>query len=137
MTARIQPRTVGSLLDNHIRRIRALEALDPSGGCCPGEWILPTLLNGWVNYDESCPLMYRWGPSESGDTVNDAGLEWSGQITGGVSGSVALTLPSEDLFDCDKDFPLLMVDTTSVAFPASGHIDSATGDLSVSFPIAT
>lgn len=135
MTARVQPRTVGSLLDNHIRRIRALEALDPSDGCCPGEWIIPTLLNDWVDFDADCPFMYRWGPFVAGMDVNDAGIEFSGQITGGASDSVAMTFPAEDLFDCDKDFAVLVFDGVDVV-GGWAHIESSTGDMTVSWPFA-
>lgn len=141
MTRRIRPNTASNKLDDHLRRIRALEALDPpEGGCCPGDWVIPDLLNGWVSYFDTdsmgdCEFAYRWGPFDSTMDVNDAGIEFRGQVTGGTTGTVVFIFPPEDLFECDKDFGLLMIDQVNVPFPAAGHIDSATGELTVYFPI--
>lgn len=141
MTRRLRPNTTPTKLDNHLRRIRALEALDPSGGgCCPGEWIIPDLLNGWISYFETdsvadCEFAYRWAPFDNTMDVNDAGIEFRGQITGGASGTVIMVFPAEDLFECDKDFPVLMIDQVNVPGMAAVHIDSATGEMSIEFPI--
>lgn len=134
MTGRIQPSTIGSELDNHTRRIRALEANPGGAGCCPGEWIIPTLLNDWANFDDDCPFMYRWGPFEGDDTVNESGIEFSGQITGGVSGSIIMEFPVEDRFDCNKDFAIIMYDGATPQMTAV-HIEASTGEMSASWPI--
>lgn len=125
--------------DEALRRIEILEALvpqdSPDAGCCPGEWIIPTLESYWVHDDDDCPFMYRWGPFASGDTVNEAGLEFTGKIAGGESGTVVLTFPAEDRFTCDKDKDVLIIDTDETRLMGTYHIDAATGEMTVSWPI--
>lgn len=126
--------------DNALKRIGILEAIVPAAsGCCPGEWIVPELRDDWEDYyppssSEDCAFAYRWGPFEAGDTVDDAGIEFRGQITGGVSGSVVMTFPPEDRFSCDKDFLLELV-VAGEPQVAAAHIDSATGDMTLTFPV--
>lgn len=134
MTVPVQRRTTGTVLNNHDNRILALERNKPSG-CCPGEWIVPELLNGWEHVDPTgCPFMYRWGPFETGDTVDDAGIEFSGQVQSGVSGTVLMQFPAEDRFVCDKDFIMLVFDPGPTG--AWSFIDSATGDMTPTWPLA-
>lgn len=124
-----------SSLDNDaaeaFRRVGVLEAV-LNEGCCPGEWNTPTLESPWMYADEDCPFMYRWGPFRDGQTVDDAGLEFTGQVVGGTSGSVLFVLPFGDIPTCGKDFPMLYVTGPSMAY---SHIDVDTGEVTVFFPI--
>lgn len=129
--------------DNALKRIGILEALVPDNGCCPGDWIVPELLNGWESYygptsDADCVFKYRWGPYDHDDpaaTVDNAGIEFSGQITGGTSGTVVMDFPAEDTFECDKDFIVLVIDGTTPT-GAWANISSTTGEMTVTWPLA-
>jgi len=120
-------------------RIEVLERLRrASAGCCPGEWIIPELTSPWELVDEACPFMYRWGPYDHEDltvTVDDAGIEFSGHVQGGVSGDPIMTFPEEDRFSCDKLFPMIVFDDPDY-FAAASTIIAATGVLTPFWPLS-
>lgn len=83
MTAPNVRSTVEGVLDEHVVRIRRLEAAR-GGGLSIGPWIAPTFVNGWANagvpFDD---VAYRLTPIS---------LEFKGHCTGGASGTIAFYL---------------------------------------------
>lgn len=128
-------------VDETLSRVDILLTGEAGGGStgpstAPGPWIVPTLAGSWtsVDTDPDCVFAYRWGPHEEGATLADAGLEFRGRITGGISGSTVMTFPPEDRFDCDKEF---LIALKSAGTPQTGYaeIDSETGVMIITFPI--
>lgn len=97
-------------------------------------WVDPTLTSPWVDADPANPFMYRWGPF--GDTVDEAGLEFTGHVTGGASGSAVMTFPAADRFDSDREFDVAMRDGSGQPMVGRAFIESTTGVLTIAFPVA-
>jgi hypothetical protein len=87
----------------------------PPGGGIIGEWIVPTLINGWVNAGSPfADIAYR--VDGEGDT---ALMLFRGHITGGSSGTIAFYV--DPLYWPDDDLSTI-TDVVTVALPGAAQI---------------
>lgn len=108
-------------LGDHQTRIRRLEAAAPPEGCEVGEWVEPTLVNGWANAGAPfCDIAYR---------LTCISLDFRGHISGGADGTIAFYLDSDYWPECDKS-----TITDVVASPPSAaeiYISAADGSVTI------
>jgi hypothetical protein len=126
----------GNKLKDNEARIASLERR-PSGGGDPGPWneYASAALGGtWTNVDETDKFKWRRKRQITG-SLDNIGLEFSGEIVGGTSGSTVITFGSSDRFSKDKQRIPVGVRVDGVAKMGHAKIIASTGVMTIDFPI--